>query len=258
MIDSMQHKLQIIPIPAFEDNYIWLLHNTVQATIVDPGDAAPIMAVLDQLNLNLGTILVTHHHHDHIGGVQALIAHYPNAAVYAPRHEKYDFTHHAVSEPDTVILRDLGLEFAVIDLPGHTLGHIAYYTPDILFCGDTLFGAGCGRLFEGTPEQMYHSMQKLARLPADTRVYCTHEYTLHNINFALTVEPNNIALTQRKHDTEKLRSALEPSLPSTLSLELATNPFLRCDNSDISRHLKLEKLAPVEVFRTIREMRNHY
>ena len=154
MIDSMQHKIQIIPIPAFKDNYIWLLHNGIQATIVDPGDASPVIAVLHQLNLSLSTILVTHHHHDHIGGVHTLIQHYPDVTIYAPQHEEYDFRHHAVSEPDTVSLPDFGLQFAVIDLPGHTLGHIAYYTEDILFCGDTLFGAGCGRLFEGTPEEM--------------------------------------------------------------------------------------------------------
>ena len=258
MIDSMQHKIQIIPIPAFKDNYIWLLHNGIQATIVDPGDASPVIAVLHQLNLSLSTILVTHHHHDHIGGVHTLIQHYPDVTIYAPQYEEYDFRHHAVSEPDTVCLPDFGLQFAVIDLPGHTLGHIAYYTEDILFCGDTLFGAGCGRLFEGTPEQMYHSLQKLARLPADTKVYCTHEYTLHNINFALTLEPNNAALIQRKLDTKNLRNKLQPSLPSTLSLELATNPFLRCSNTDISESLQLENTPPLEVFRTIREMRNHY
>ena len=258
MIDSMQHKLQIIPIPAFKDNYIWLLHNVTEALVIDPGDASPVIAALHQLNLSLGTILVTHHHHDHIGGIQTLIEHYPDVAIYAPKNEEYDFWHHAVSEPDTVRLPDLDLEFAVIDLPGHTLGHIAYYTPDMLFCGDTLFGAGCGRLFEGTPEQMYQSLQKLAQLPADTKVYCTHEYTLHNINFALTLEPNNATLVQRKHDTEKLRNKLQPSLPSTLSLELATNPFLRCSNTDISESLQLKNSSPIEVFRKIREMRNHY
>ncbi len=258
MIDSMQHKLQIIPIPAFEDNYIWLIHNGTQALVVDPGEAAPVFASLNQLKLTLSAILITHHHHDHIGGVPALVDHYPNALIYAPRHEQYNFPHHAVSEADTISLRDFSLEFSVIDLPGHTLGHIAYYMPDILLCGDTLFGAGCGRLFEGTPEQMYHSLQKLAQLPEDTKIYCTHEYTLHNINFALTLEPNNAELVQRKHDTEKLRSRLQPSLPSSLFLELATNPFLRCQSSEISASLQLENHSPLEVFRRMREMRNHY
>lgn len=258
MIDSMQHKLQIIPIPAFQDNYIWLIHNGTRALVVDPGDAIPVIAALNQLKLNLSAILVTHHHHDHIGGVRTLLEDYPNTLIYAPRHEQYDFPHHAVSEPDTVNLPEFDLAFSIIDLPGHTLGHIAYYMPDILFCGDTLFGAGCGRLFEGTPEQMYHSLQKLGQLPANTKIYCTHEYTLHNINFALSLEPNNAALIQRKLDTEKIRAALQPSLPSTLSLEFATNPFLRCDSNEISEHLELQNQPPLEVFRRMREMRNHY
>ncbi|MBA3696326.1 MAG: hydroxyacylglutathione hydrolase [Methylotenera sp.] len=258
MIESMQHKLQIIPIPAFKDNYIWLLHNGTKAVIVDPGDAAPVIATLNQLSLSLSAILVTHHHHDHIGGVSTLLKHYSNAAIYAPRYENYNFKHHPVSEPNTVSLPEFGLDFSVIDLPGHTLGHIAYYSPDILFCGDTLFGAGCGRLFEGTPEQMFNSLKKLADLPPTTKVYCTHEYTLHNINFALFLEPNNTDLLQRKYDTEKLRHASEPSLPSTLILELATNPFLRCTNPEILLSLQLGNIPPLEVFKTIREMRNHY
>lgn len=258
MIESMQHKIQIIPIPAFQDNYIWLLHNGTEALLVDPGDAVPVIAALNKLRLHLNTILITHHHDDHIGGVQALIEHYPNVQIYAPKHEQYDFPHRAVCEPDIVSVSDFDLNFSVIDLPGHTLGHIAYYTLDILFCGDTLFGAGCGRLFEGTPEQMYHSLQKLARLPQDTKVYCTHEYTSHNIDFALTLEPNNADLIQRKLATEKLRNNLQPSLPSILSLELATNPFLRCDNAEIAATLSLENHPPLEVFRKMRQMRNHY
>lgn len=254
----MQHKLQIIPIPAFQDNYIWLLHNGTQALIVDPGDAEPVITALEQHKLIPSVILITHHHDDHIGGVQALIKRYPGIAIYAPRQEHYEFSHHAVSEPDMVSLRDFDVEFSVIDLPGHTLGHIAYYTAGILFCGDTLFGAGCGRLFEGTPEQMYDSLQKLARLPADTKVFCTHEYTLHNINFALSVEPHNAALVQRKLNTEKLRQASQPSLPSILSLELATNPFLRCESNEIAHSLKLQNPTPVQVFRKLRELRNHY
>lgn len=254
----MQHKLQIIPIPAFNDNYIWLIHNGQNAVIVDPGDAVPVIATLSELNLNLSTILITHHHHDHIGGVHALMQRYPEARIYAPLHEKYDFPHQPVSEPNSIALPELDLQLSVIDLPGHTLGHIAYYTKDLLFCGDTLFGAGCGRLFEGTAEQLYDSLQKLAQLPAETKVYCTHEYTLHNINFALTLEPNNPALIQRKQQTQALRNALLPSLPSTLALELKTNPFLRCNSPEISHTLKRGNLPPLEVFRTIREMRNHY
>lgn len=258
MIDIMHHIPQIIPIPAFKDNYIWLLHNGTYAVVVDPGDADPVVAILSELNLKLTGILVTHHHSDHIGGVDALLSHYPDIAVYAPKHERYSFKHTAVSEPDRVTLPELDISFNVIDLPGHTLGHIAYHAQGVLFCGDTLFGAGCGRLFEGTPEQLYQSLQKLAQLPADTKVYCTHEYTLHNIRFALTLEPGNRKLVQRKYDTEVLRDASLPSLPSSISLELETNPFLRCFSMEIRSSLQLQTAPPVEVFRTIREMRNHY
>lgn len=258
MIDSMQHIPQIIPIPAFEDNYIWLIHNGTHAVAVDPGDAKPVLQTLSDLNLQLTDILITHHHSDHIDGVDTLLAHYPDITVYAPKQERYSFKHNAVSEPDQVALPEFNLSFDVIDLPGHTLGHIAYYSRGILFCGDTLFGAGCGRLFEGTAEQLYHSLQKLAELPADTKVYCTHEYTLHNIDFALTLEPHNSALQRRKYDTELLRNAALPSLPTSISLELNTNPFLRCSSDEIRSSVQLQGAQPVEVFRTLRVMRNHY
>lgn len=258
MIDIMQHMLQIIPIPAFKDNYIWLLHNGTHAVVVDPGDANPVIAALSDLNLQLIGILVTHHHSDHIGGVDDLLTRYPGITIYAPKHERYSFKHVAVSEPDQIYLVELNLSLNVIDLPGHTLGHIAYYTEGMLFCGDTLFGAGCGRLFEGSAEQLYHSLQKLAQLPVNTKVYCTHEYTLHNIRFALTLEPGNQVLQQRKYDTEVLRDAALPSLPSNIQLELDTNPFLRCFSSEIRSIVQLQAAQPVEVFRTIREMRNHY
>lgn len=258
MIDNMQHMLQIIPIPAFKDNYIWLLHNGIYAIVVDPGDANPVITALSDLNLQLAGILITHHHSDHIGGVDELLTRFPDISIYAPKQERYSFRHIAVSEPNQVNLPELGLSLNVIDLPGHTLGHIAYYAEGLLFCGDTLFGAGCGRLFEGTAEQLYHSLQKLAQLPADTKVYCTHEYTLHNIRFALTLEPANHALQQRKYDTEVLRDAALPSLPSNIKLELDTNPFLRCFSAEIRSTVQLETATETEIFRTIREMRNHY
>lgn len=260
MIGGMQHNLQIIPIPAFKDNYIWLIHNHRQAVIVDPGDAVPVLESLQRLQLDLNTILITHHHHDHIGGVTALQNAYPHARTYAPKLEQYQFQHTSVSEGDTLDIAELSLRLAVIDLPGHTLGHIAYYVEesDLLFCGDTLFGAGCGRLFEGTPSQMYHSLQKLAALPQDTKVYCTHEYTMHNIGFAMTLEPNNQQLVKRQQDTIKLRNLQQPSLPSTIGLELATNPFLRCGSAEIKSSIQLENAAPLQVFSTIRELRNHY
>jgi hydroxyacylglutathione hydrolase len=263
MIDGMQHNLQIIPIPAFKDNYIWLIHDGQQAIIVDPGDAILVIETLWRLNLILHTILVTHHHHDHIGGVAALLKAYPNSKVYAPRLESYVFEHVPVSELDVIALSEFDLIFAVIALPGHTLGHVAYYSKNsngenLLFCGDTLFGAGCGRLFEGSPTQMYDSLQKLAALPPETKVYCTHEYTMHNINFALTLEPNNPALAERFKVTQKIREINLPSLPSTIALELATNPFLRCQSDEIQLSVKLKNASYLEVFSTIRELRNHY
>lgn len=262
MIEGMQHTTQIIPIPAFKDNYIWLLHNDSQAMVVDPGDAEPVLETLQRLKLSLHTILITHHHHDHIGGVTALLKTYPGVKVYAPRLEQYTFKHTPVSEPEVIYLNEFDLELAVIDLPGHTLGHIAYYVEHDgnhwLFCGDTLFGAGCGRLFEGTPAQMFASLQKLAALPKNTQVYCTHEYTMHNIHFALTLEPKNQALIKRLEETQKLRNLLLPSLPSTIDLELATNPFLRCEVEAIQSSIQLKNAPPLHVFSAIRELRNHY
>jgi hydroxyacylglutathione hydrolase len=263
----MQQQLQIIPIPAFKDNYIWLVHNGNHAIIVDPGDAEPVIACLKKLNLTLSTILITHHHSDHIAGVAALIAAYSDITIYAPKLEQYAFPHAAVAEPDTIVLSDFNLELNVLDLPGHTLGHIAYYArknsgkldaPNALFCGDTLFGAGCGRLFEGTPAQMYASLQKLAQLPPETQVYCTHEYTLHNINFALRLEPNNRVLLARKKTTLALRQQQQASLPSSIALELASNPFLRCHSAEIQATLGLINAPELQVFTLIREMRNHY
>ncbi len=262
MIDDIQHPLQIIPIPAFNDNYLWLIHNQRKAIVVDPGDAVPVMNILKKLNLDLQTILITHHHQDHIGGVDLLLRAYPDAEVFAPKLEQYTFRHKPVSEPDQLYLGDWISSAKVIDVPGHTLGHIAYYiehqAQQWLFCGDTLFGAGCGRLFEGTPAQMMASLQKLAALPASTQVYCTHEYTLHNLNFALSLEPGNPSLVQRQQDAKALRTAGQPTLPSTLALELATNPFLRCHMPEIQASLHTEEANPLQTFSAMRALRNSY
>lgn len=258
----MQHQIQIIPIPAFHDNYIWLIHNGSKAVVVDPGDATPVLDTLKSLQLQLETILITHHHHDHTDGVNELLAKLQNIRIFAPKLERFDFNHIPVGEPDTINCTDWLTNTQVIDLPGHTLGHIGFYIEHHdqtwLFCGDTLFGAGCGRLFEGTPLQMMTSLQKLAKLPASTQVYCTHEYTLQNINFALTLEPSNATLVQRYEDTFKLHNAHLPSLPSTIDLELASNPFLRCDSKEIQESIQLKNHTLLQVFTKIRDIRNSY
>ena len=263
MIISMLNPLQIIPILAFRDNYIWLIHNNITAIVVDPGDADVVLEVLTHLNLKPEAILITHHHHDHIDGVATLVASYPTVTVYAPKLESYTFNHIPVAEPDTIEFEAINIKFSVIDLPGHTLGHLAYYAnlnddQTLLFCGDTLFGAGCGRQFEGTSAQMYASLQKLAVLPPDTRIYCAHEYTLQNINFALSLEPNNPALIERQQEVIRLRSMQQSSIPSTIQLELETNPFLRCHSDVIRTSIQLKNASFLQVFSTIRELRNHY
>ena len=249
--------LNIIPIPAFQDNYIWLIENGSHAAVVDPGDAAPVISALKQRGLKLTTILITHHHADHIGGVEALIQAF-SPQVYAPKKEQYNFQHIAVSDNQTIHLSDLDLSFKVMDVGGHTLGHVAYYGANSLFCGDTLFGGGCGRLFEGTAEQMFSSLQKIASLPEDTAVYCAHEYTEHNLDFAQTVEKNNKALNERVIATRTTRLAGQPTIPSSIKLERDTNPFLRCSSDEIRLNLKLQHADLVEVFSTLRQMRNNF
>ncbi len=249
--------LHIIPIPAFDDNYIWLLHNGRDAVVVDPGDAAPVLRALKKLQLDLKTILITHHHADHIGGVAALLERYP-ARVFAPQYEQYTFKHHALADCDVIELAEIGQTFKVMWLPGHTLGHIAYVNDAHLFCGDTLFGAGCGRLFEGTPAQMLRSLNRLKELNANTKVYCTHEYTAKNIAFALTLEPENQDLIARKEAVHTMRANNLPSLPSTIGLELKTNPFLRCNQAYIFKNSQAENVNELAVFTAIRTLRNHY
>ena len=250
-------NLHIEAIPAFEDNYIWLLHNKRDAIVIDPGDATPVIKMLSQYGLNLKAILITHHHSDHIDGVRELQQKF-KVDVYAPQYEAYQFKHIALSDGDQVHLDALNLTLNVLWLPGHTAGHIAYVNDHYLFCGDVLFGAGCGRLFEGTPAQMLSSLNRLKKLGADTKVFCTHEYTAHNINFALTLEPDNPTLQQRKLNVDQLRHDLQPSLPSTIALEIKTNPFLRCQETAIIKNSQAEKHDELSVFTKIRALRNHY
>ena len=222
--------LIITPLPAFKDNYIWLLARGKDAAVVDPGDAEPVIRALEQQQLRLTAILATHHHADHVGGLVALKQRY-SATAYGPARENVAQLDHRLAAGDKFDV--LGTRFDVIDIPGHTAGHIALYAaglkPPALFCGDTLFACGCGRLFEGTPEQMLGSLDALAELPPATRVYCGHEYTVANIRFALEVEPNNRELQTRAAMAIAMRKRGEPTLPSTIGLELETNPFMRCD-----------------------------
>ena len=255
--------MNLTPLPAFNDNYIWMFHDGRQAVVVDPGDAAPVEAALDAQGLQLAAILVTHHHADHVGGVDALRPRL-QGPVYGPARERIP----APCEPlrDGDLISVLGLSFEVIDVPGHTAGHIAYMqrgaeSAPLLFCGDTLFSAGCGRLFEGTPAQMAASLARLNALPGDTRVCCTHEYTLSNLRFAAAVEPASAAVAEYTQACERRRQAGQPTLPSTLALERQINPFLRCAEPavvDSARTQGARSDEEVEVFAALREWKNRY
>lgn len=225
--------MNLLPLPSLKDNYIWLVHDGTRALVVDPGDAQPVLAALDAHQLQLDAILVTHHHADHTAGIEALVKNATaghSIPVYGPAHEKIVQVSHPLEDGD--VINCLGIPWQVMQVPGHTLGHIVFYTPDfagkpLLFSGDTLFCAGCGRLFEGTPRQMQHSLERLAALPDDTLVCCTHEYTLSNLKFAMAVEPNNQDVIYHHAHCLQLRQAQKPTLPSCIALERKINPFLR-------------------------------
>jgi hydroxyacylglutathione hydrolase len=249
--------LNIIPIPAYNDNYIWLLHNTRYAVVVDPGEAQPAIDALERLELTLAAILITHHHSDHIDGVGGLLA-YQTAPIYAPKYETFSFNNTRLAEGDQITLPEIMQSFRIMWLPGHTLGHIAYVNDEYLFCGDVLFGAGCGRLFEGTPAQMLHSLQRLKALDSKIKVFCAHEYTEKNIDFALTLEPDNVDLIERKQMVHGLRMQKLPSLPSTIGSELMTNPFLRCIQADVIKNSRSVSKDELSIFTSLRTLRNHY
>ena len=234
--------LQITPISAFTDNYIWTccLPGSQFCLVVDPGDASAVQRFLQQNGKTLGAILITHHHNDHIGGLAALRQAYPNVRVIGPATEAWRISGltEQVNHGDAVVISELKLQFTVMAVPGHTLGHIAFYAAPALFCGDTLFSVGCGRLFEGSPLQMWQSLQQLMTLPDNTLIYCSHEYTQANIRFALTIEPDNQALIDYAEKCALLRMASQPTLPAVLATEKAVNPFLRSDNSRLQQQLQ--------------------
>jgi hydroxyacylglutathione hydrolase len=225
--------MKVTAIPAFRDNYVWAIHDDQAAILVDPGESAPILAWLEARQLRPVAILVTHHHADHVGGILELTARHA-IPVYAPALEAIPGRTCPLEGGETVSIAELGLVFRVIATPGHTLGHLCYVGVGALFCGDTLFSCGCGRLFEGTPAQMHASLSRIKALPPDTLIYCAHEYTLANLEFALTVEPDNPALHKRRAEARDLRSRGKPTLPVNLGTELATNPFLRFDEPSVT------------------------
>ena len=247
--------MNIVPIPAFSDNYIWMLARDGRAAVVDPGDANPVLTALEERGLTLETIIITHHHFDHTGGVKALKAQ-TNCRVIGPNNPKIEGIDQTLVDGD--LTHVLGYAFDVLEVPGHTLDHIALHcdAESVLFCGDTLFVGGCGRVFEGTFPMMQMSLEKLASLPADTAVYCTHEYTLANLAFARMVDPANADLVAHIDACEAKRAMGEPTVPSTISRELAINPFLRWSSPAVIEQLKQYQRfkgdTPADVFGAIR------
>ena len=255
----------IIPVPAFSDNYVWVLRQGTRAAVVDPGDAVPVLDYVEREGLTISEILATHHHRDHVGGVSELAERY-GAPVYGPARESIPARTRALEEDDVVDVRCIGGAFHVLDIPGHTAGHIAYAGRvdgiPVVFCGDTLFAAGCGKVFEGTPGQMWTSLGKLAALPRETRVYCGHEYTLANLRFAAVVEPANPAIAQRTERERDKRERGLPTVPSTIGEELATNPFLRAGVPAVRAAAEAQVGHPltddVAVFAALRAWKNAF
>lgn len=257
---------ELLPLPAFDDNYIWTVIRDGRAVVVDPGQAGPVLRCLQERGLELRAILLTHHHADHVGGVMELIR-ATGAHVYGPAGEDLPHCDTRLAEGDRVAIPELSLDMGVLDVPGHTAGHIAYYGQigegkPVLFCGDTLFMAGCGRLFEGTPEQMDHSLAKLSALPGDAQVCCTHEYTLSNLRWALAVEPDNSATHQVQEQARRQRENNLPTLPSSIGQELQINPFLRTRHPLVAQAASAWAGSPlqssVDVFAALRRWKNEF
>ncbi|WP_196137425.1 hydroxyacylglutathione hydrolase [Aliikangiella sp. G2MR2-5] len=257
----------ITPVPAFNDNYLWVLHNSKHALVVDPGDPVPVIRYLTEKNLKLCAILITHHHADHTGGMAKLSNEY-KCPTYGPENDPVANLDHALVNGNTIEIPELELGFNILGVPGHTLGHIAYYSDSatlpgpILFCGDTLFSGGCGRLFEGSPEQMWDSLQKLRALPDSTQVFPAHEYTLANLKFAQAVEPKNKKLADYLIKAQQTRLLGNPTLPSTIELEKQINPFLRVNEDTVKMAAELHsghsQLESTEIFSVIRQWKDNF
>jgi hydroxyacylglutathione hydrolase len=252
--------LTITAIPALEDNYIWLLRRESHAVVVDPGEAEPVLQYLQKNGLQLDAILCTHRHHDHVDGIEELRRVY-NVPVHGRSHPKNPHITHDLREGDRLRLDALDVEFDIIEVPGHLDDHIAFITPQTVFCGDIMFGAGCGKNFEGTLAQLHHSLKRIAALSDDTLVYCAHEYTAYNMPFALACEPGNLDIQRRAAETGRLRSANLPTVPFSIALEKATNPYLRCSSAELIRTLQARGLidtSELGVFTALRDWRDRF
>lgn len=254
-------SLEIFPLLAFEDNYIWCLRRNGNVAVIDPGDAAPVLKYLAESGDRLCAILVTHHHRDHIGGISELAARHP-APVFAPAVEHIAGTTHPLSGGQRIEIPELDLGLDVLDIAGHTRGHLGYYGRGSLFCGDTLFACGCGKLFEGKMPRLHAALKKIAALPPDTLIYCAHEYTMSGIRFARVVEPDNAALEARGAVAAQQRTDKQPTVPFTLADELATNPFLRCNEPGViasaAKRLGRQPADELEVFTALRQWRDRF
>lgn len=261
--EHMKEAVSITAIRALRDNYVWLLHRpgTQAAAVVDPGEAGPVERALEARGLALTAILVTHHHRDHVGGIAELVRRY-GARVYGPASESIPERSVAVADDDEVVISEIDAAFTALHVPGHTLGAITYVSRDHAFTGDTLFMAGCGRLFEGTAAQMHASLTRIAALPARTRVYCGHEYTLANLRFAASVEPDNAAIAARIRETAALYQDKVPAVPATIDTERETNPFLRCTHAAVRAAAETyagQKLEDAtEVFAALRKWKDRF
>ncbi|MFV0575543.1 MAG: hydroxyacylglutathione hydrolase [Vibrio sp.] len=260
LTDTNHSGLTVKSIPAFNDNYIWLIqqNDSQSCAVVDPGEAAPVLAQLEEDNLELELILITHHHNDHTGGLFELLRRFPKAKVIGPSNDPVLMLTQSVQGGDRFEI--FGETFLVLDVPGHTLGHVAYVGDGKLFCGDVLFSAGCGRVFEGTYEQMHQSLQKIASLPLETQVYCAHEYTSSNVSFALAVDPDNEQLHLYRDEVNRLRAQEKPTIPTTIQQEKWINPFLRCHEPCIMKavSMRTDELTELSVFAALREWKNEF